>query len=143
VGGKKGMVRSKFKVFLGPTSVGPFFFLKENIMIKLTQKAIDQLAGVMQKEKIDDRYVRVGVKSGGCAGLNYQIDISDKKEESDRSFDFIASDGTKFEVVTDPKSYLFINGLEIDYKSDLMNSQFTFDNPNASRNCGCGTSFDI
>lgn len=80
--------------------------------------------------------MRLGVKGGGCSGLTYTMDVDDKPAQTDQVFDF---DGLK--VFCDPKSYLFLNGLTLDYENALMGGGFKFINPNATKTCGCGTSF--
>ena len=82
--------------------------------------------------------VRVGVKAGGCSGLNYVLDIVENASDNDRVF---AANGVN--IFCDPKSYLYINGLTIDYESTMTGGGFKFENPNARRSCGCGTSFAV
>ena len=81
---------------------------------------------------------RIGVKAGGCSGLNYVLDIVEGPESNDRTF---AMHGLN--IFCDPKSYLYLNGLEIDYESNMTGGGFKFANPNARRSCGCGTSFAV
>ena len=80
--------------------------------------------------------VRVGVMAGGCSGYEYALNIISKAQPNDRMF---TSHGVH--VVVDPRSYLYINGTQIDYDNSMMGGGLTFDNPNAKRSCGCGTSF--
>jgi iron-sulfur cluster assembly protein len=104
--------------------------------IQLTENAARRVREIIAQQGLAGTWgVRVGVKSGGCSGYSYTLDI-DQPVDNDRVFD---SNGLS--VFCDPKSYLFINGVEVDFSSDLLNGGFRFDNPNASRTCGCGTSF--
>ena len=110
-------------------------------MIELTEKAANQAVQMMQDHDIDpesDYGLRVGVESGGCSGLNYVLDIVDGPEDNDRVFDIHGVN-----VYCDPKSYLYLNGTQIDYEDSMMESGFQFNNPNAKRSCGCGTSFAV
>jgi len=83
-------------------------------------------------------YLRVGVKGGGCSGFNYTLDLTDRKSEEDEVFE---QHGV--EVICDPKSYLYLNGVSIDFRDEVMGRGFVFQNPNASSSCGCGSSFSV
>ncbi len=87
---------------------------------------------------IDKLYLRVGVKGGGCSGFNYTLDLTDRKTEEDEVFE---QHGV--EVICDPKSYLYLNGVSIDFRDEVMGRGFVFQNPNASSSCGCGSSFSV
>jgi iron-sulfur cluster assembly protein len=94
---------------------------------------------IKAKELVDEygyMGVRIAIKGGGCAGFEYDLSLASKTDQYDNVFE---SHGVK--IYCDKRSYLFLNGTEIGYKSDLMNSGFTFKNPNAGQSCGCGTSF--
>ena len=82
--------------------------------------------------------VRVGVTAGGCSGYEYVLDVVDETRFNDRIFT-----SHNVQVIVDPRSYLYINGTQIDYDNSMMGGGFTFDNPNAKRSCGCGTSFQV
>lgn len=82
--------------------------------------------------------IKLGVKSGGCSGLNYVLDIVESPDENDRVF---SQHGVR--LFCDPKSYLYLNGTQVDYESSLTGGGFKFTNPNAKRSCGCGTSFAV
>ena len=107
--------------------------------LSLTPLAAKRVVEIMSTNEVtsDTHGVRLGVKSGGCSGLSYELAI-EEPGESDRVFE---SNGLR--VFCDPKSYLYINGTEIDFSTDLMNGGFRFENPNVKRGCGCGTSFSV
>ena len=89
-----------------------------------------------QDEKKD--YVRVGVKSGGCSGLSYNLDFDSKMLESDKLFEH-----NEIKLLVDRKSYLYLIGTTLNYSGGLNGKGFVFENPNASRTCGCGESFAV
>ncbi len=103
--------------------------------ISLTEKAAAKLKAIFD-EQMPDGCLRVGIKGGGCSGFSYTLDVTDKPAADDEVF---VSHGIR--VVTDPKSYLYLNGSEVDYNDSLLNGGFIFHNPNAKRSCGCGASF--
>jgi len=104
--------------------------------IIVTDTAVQQVKRTLDQQGKQGWGVRVGVKGGGCSGLSYVMDIAEKPEEKDKIFDY---DG--FQVFCDPKSYFYLNGLTLDFSTDLMGGGFKFINPNATKTCGCGTSF--
>lgn len=83
-------------------------------------------------------FVRVGVKSGGCSGLSYDLKFDRKQMESDKVFE---DNGVK--IIVDTKSFLYLIGTTLDYSGGLNGSGFVFNNPNANRTCGCGESFSL
>ncbi len=104
--------------------------------VTLTDSAVAQVKKTLAQNELGESYgLRLGVKAGGCAGREYVVEL-DESTDKDRTYEF---DGLK--VFIDPKSYLFLAGLEIDFKQTLLESGFIFNNPNASSQCGCGTSF--
>ena len=106
--------------------------------LSLTEAAAKRIRDIMSTEGVDETHgVRLGVKSGGCSGMSYLLEI-DEPGEKDRAFD---SHGVR--VFCDPKNYFFINGTEVDFIDDMLNGGFRFSNPNVSRECGCGTSFAV
>jgi iron-sulfur cluster assembly protein len=108
-------------------------------MVSITGKAAGEALRIIADNGLSaGAGVRVGVKSGGCSGLNYILDIVDEKEQHDRVFSI---EGVQ--IFCDPKSYLYLNGTEIGFESKLTGGGFTFNNPNAKRSCGCGTSFAV
>jgi len=105
-------------------------------MIQLTPKAVERIRSVFVKQGVEGGGLRLGVQGGGCSGLSYLIRFEPKERASDRVFEF---DGVR--VFIDPKSLIYLEGMTLDYKESLMQSGFVFDNPNAKKSCGCGTSF--
>jgi iron-sulfur cluster assembly protein len=108
-------------------------------MIALSEDAAKHAVDMMNEHGISpdsDYGLRIGVESGGCSGLEYVLDIVDSPNENDRTFEMHG-----VSVYCDPKSYLYLNGTEIDYEKTMTGGGFKFNNPNASRSCGCGTSF--
>ncbi len=104
--------------------------------ITLTDKAAGKIMKVLGDNDMPDAHLRVGVKGGGCSGFSYTLDVTDRPAADDQVFE---SNGVK--IVCDPKSYLYLNGTEVDYEDKLMGQGFIFNNPNAKANCGCGASF--
>lgn len=107
-------------------------------MINMTEAAIKQAKTIRINLNKENYGLRVGVVGGGCSGLSYKLDFEDKAQEKDRVVEF---DG--LQVFIDPKAYLFLANIEIDYHADMMSSGFTFKNPDAKTSCGCGTSFSV
>ncbi len=83
-------------------------------------------------------YVRVGVKSGGCSGLSYELNFDDTIAESDKVFEDNA-----VRIIVDKKSFLYLVGTVLEYSGGLNGKGFVFNNPNAQRTCGCGESFSL
>ena len=83
-------------------------------------------------------WLRLGVRSGGCSGFSYFMDFVPEPEPTDKQFEF---DGLK--VCVDRKSYLFLNGIEVDFEQTLVKNGFVFNNPGAKRSCSCGESFTV
>jgi iron-sulfur cluster assembly protein len=106
-------------------------------MINLTETASNKVKELM-KDKPNLIALRVGVRGGGCSGFTYFLNFEDKKNQTDRELE---SGGVK--LVVDPKSFLYLMGMEVDYIDDLNGAGFKFNNPNARRTCGCGESFSI
>ena len=104
-------------------------------MIQVTPKAIDRIRTTFAREGVTGG-LRLGVLGGGCSGLSYQFKFDTKERPTDKVYEY---DGVKMFV--DPKSLLNLNGMTLDYQESLMQSGFVFDNPNAKKACGCGTSF--
>lgn len=110
----------------------------ENI-IKITPSAAVKAVELMKESSLDDSYfVRVSVKGGGCSGLRYQLDFDNESLDGD-----IVSEYNSVKIVCDKKSVLYLLGTELDYSGGLNGKGFVFNNPQASRNCGCGESFAV
>ena len=105
-------------------------------MIQLTEVAQRQVSKLMEQQGGLKFFLRLGVKGGGCSGLTYDVRLDDKLNEGDRVFEI---KGLK--VVCDSKSLLYLDGMQLDYSTELVGGGFKFHNPNATGSCGCGTSF--
>jgi iron-sulfur cluster assembly protein len=110
-------------------------------MVTLSQKALNHIINLMMEAGItpDTHHLRVGVKGGGCSGLSYVMDFDDKIESTDEVVE--ADAGLK--VVIDKKSVLYLFGTQLTYSDGLNGKGFQWENPNASRICGCGESFSL
>lgn len=108
-------------------------------MITITERAKNKALELMQKEnRPTNTFIRVSVEGGGCSGLTYKLSFDDQLKENDKVFE---SNGIK--IVVDKKSFLYLVGTELDYTDGLNGKGFVFNNPNASRTCGCGESFAV
>jgi len=106
--------------------------------LQVTERAIKRIRAAIAKEGIspEEGGLRLGVLGGGCSGLSYSIKFDTRPRERDRIYDF---DGVR--VFVDPKSFLYLHGMTLDYEETLMRQGFNFINPNSTRSCGCGSSF--
>jgi iron-sulfur cluster assembly protein len=104
-------------------------------LIQVTPKAVDKIRQAFAKQGVTGG-LRLGVLGGGCSGLSYQFKFDTKPRANDHVFEY-----GDVKVFVDPKSMLFLKGMTLDYKESLMQSGFAFENPNAQKSCGCGTSF--
>lgn len=108
-------------------------------MIQISEKAAKRIQYLKEEEgKPNDAFLRVEVKKGGCSGLSYKMNFDQEINPTDQVFD---QHGQK--VVIDNNSFLFIAGLTLDYSGGLNGKGFIFSNPNATKTCGCGTSFNV
>ena len=108
-------------------------------VIQVADNAKVKLLALMKEEGKDaDAFVRVGVNSGGCSGLSYDLGFDTNENEDDKSFE---DNGIK--IVVNKKSYLYLIGTTLEYSGGLNGKGFVFNNPNASRTCGCGESFAV
>jgi iron-sulfur cluster assembly protein len=104
----------------------------------LTDRAAKQIIQIKKKENLDDNlYLRVAVEGGGCSGLSYKLGFDIRTDEDT----IVVSND--IEILIDPKHLMYLNGITIDYPDGLDARGFTFDNPNASESCGCGSSFAV
>lgn len=106
-------------------------------MISMTHEAARKIQALVAEKGAADAGLRVKVVGGGCSGLSYKMDL-DQPRAGDKVFEH---DGAK--LVVDRKSFLYLNGTELDYKEELMTSGFMLRNPNIKRSCGCGSSFAV
>ncbi|MEX0290008.1 MAG: HesB/IscA family protein [Flavobacteriaceae bacterium] len=109
-------------------------------MIQVSDTAKERVINLMTEEGFDASkdYVRVGVKSGGCSGLSYELKFDDKAEEADKVFE-----DNSVRIIVDKKSFLYLVGTTLEYSGGLNGKGFVFNNPNAQRTCGCGESFSL
>ena len=112
--------------------------------ILITNDAIEQISSLL-KSQTDKKALRVGVRSGGCSGMSYTMDFigGDEINADDKVYDYSLSSEQTFKVICDPKSLLYIYGMQLDFSKDLIGGGFNFVNPNASQTCGCGSSFAV
>ncbi len=112
--------------------------------ILITNDAIEQIYSLL-KNQTAKKALRVGVRSGGCSGMSYTMDFvsDDEINTDDKVYDYSLSSEQTFKVVCDPKSLLYIYGMQLDFSKDLIGGGFNFVNPNASQTCGCGSSFAV
>ena len=136
--------------------------------VHVTEAAAREIDAIIRQQELDPATVclRVGVKGGGCSGFSYLLDLTEVQKDSDELWEFTytrktataesekgaeeaggtttavgGEDSFTLRVICDPKSYLYLNETEIDFKDELMGRGFVFNNPNATSSCGCGSSF--
>jgi iron-sulfur cluster assembly protein len=109
-------------------------------MINVSDKAKHKVQNLMKEDGFNPNtdFVRVGVKSGGCSGLSYDLKFDKDQKENDKLFE---SNGVK--IIVDTKSFLYLIGTTLEYSGGLNGTGFVFKNPNANRTCGCGESFSL
>ena len=103
-------------------------------MITLSESAKKEVNRIISEQNLGEVFLRVGVKGGGCSGFSYTFGFDDNKTELDMQYD---------NLICDPKSFLYLNGTEVDFEESLMGRGFKFGNPSASKTCGCGESFSV
>jgi len=108
--------------------------------VTMTEAAVKRVRILCKKRQTPEAVLRVGVRGGGCSGLSYFMDFVESPEEKDKLFEFGEPSVT---LAVDRKSYLFLNGTEIDFEQTMMKSGFMFNNPIAGRSCSCGESFTL
>ncbi len=106
--------------------------------IEVTERALKRIRSAMAKEGISAEQggLRLGVQGGGCSGLSYNIRFDTQPRERDRIYTY---DGVR--IFVDPKSFIYLHGMVLDYQETLMQQGFHFVNPNSTKSCGCGSSF--
>lgn len=108
-------------------------------MIQISSEAATKLAALKKEEgKEDAAFLRVEVKKGGCSGLSYKMNFDSEVRNGDKLFE---SHGQK--IAVDPTSMMYILGMTLEYSGGLNGKGFVFNNPNASKQCGCGSSFNV
>tara|TARA_B100000902_G_C27165562_1_gene841008 strand:+ start:700 stop:1029 length:330 start_codon:yes stop_codon:yes gene_type:complete len=109
-------------------------------MIKVAETAKQKVSVLMREEGFDPSsdFVRVGVKSGGCSGLSYELKFDNNFQEEDKLFE-----DNQVKILVDKKSLLYLVGTTLEYSGGLNGKGFVFNNPNAQRTCGCGESFSL
>ena len=107
-------------------------------MVTISNSARDKLQYILEKENKKNTYVRVGVESGGCSGLSYKLGFEDFKHKDD---ELIEDNGIS--LLINKKSFLYLVGTTLEFSDGLNGKGFVFNNPNASRTCGCGESFSL
>jgi len=108
--------------------------------LQVTPSAVKRIRVILGKEGIslEEGGLRLGVKGGGCSGLSYAIEFDAHPRERDNIFTF-----EDVRVFIDPKSFVYLQGMTLDYEETLIRQGFKFINPNSARSCGCGTSFSV
>jgi iron-sulfur cluster assembly protein len=106
--------------------------------ISLSERAAKKIRELLVKEGVSPEVggLRVGVQGGGCSGLSYAMRLDTQARDRDKIFEEFGA-----RLFVDPKSFLYLNGTTLEYEETLMRQGFVFQNPNAARNCGCGSSF--
>ena len=109
-------------------------------MIKVSDTAKKKVVELMSEDGFNatSDFIRVGVKSGGCSGLSYDLKFDKEQKEDDKVFE---DNGVK--IIVDKKSFLYLIGTTLEYSGGLNGAGFVFNNPNANRTCGCGESFSL
>ncbi len=111
--------------------------------VRLTPKALKRIRAAMAKENVspEEGGLRLGIQGGGCSGLSYNIRFDTKPRERDRTFIFDDTAKAPIRVFVDPKSFIYLTGMVLDFEETLMRQGFNFINPNSTKSCGCGSSF--
>ena len=108
--------------------------------ITISDAAAERVQKLKKRRQTPEAVLRVGVRGGGCSGLTYWMDLVDSPEPKDKVFQFDDKDVT---LAVDRKSYLFINGSELDFEKTMVKTGFVFRNPLSNRSCSCGDSFTL
>ena len=112
--------------------------LDRNALVAITDKAKAEIRAIFEREKREgDVGLRLGVIGGGCSGLSYQMEFSERRPD-----DSVIECG-EFKVLLDPKSTIYLKGITLDFQDGLQGKGFVFGNPNATNTCGCGESFSV
>jgi iron-sulfur cluster assembly protein len=108
--------------------------------LQVTASAVKRIRAILDKESISlhEGGLRLGVKGGGCSGMSYSIGFDAHPRERDHIFEF-----EDVRVFIDPKSFVYLRGMTLDYEETLIRQGFNFINPNSTKSCGCGSSFSV
>ena len=109
----------------------------DGLMLEITEKAAAEAKSYIEDNK--EKYLRIGVKGGGCSGFEYSLTVSHEYDEQKDTL----SHQHGVDVIVDKKSALYLDGTVLDYYTDISKRGFVFDNPNATKSCGCGSSFSV
>ncbi len=106
--------------------------------MELTERAAQEVKTILEQQGLSTNgtFLRMGVKGGGCSGFTYSLDLTEKKGDHDEVFEIHG-----IRCICDPKSFLYLDGITVDFRAELMGRGFVFNNPNATHTCGCGSSF--
>ena len=106
--------------------------------VQVTERALGRIRVAMAKEGVSPEQggLRLGIQGGGCSGLSYNIRFDSQPRERDRIYEF-----SGVRIFVDPKSFLYLHGMVLDYEETLMRQGFNFINPHSTKSCGCGSSF--
>lgn len=107
-------------------------------MVTLTDRAVKKIKSIFEEENKTNVELRLGIKGGGCSGFSYVMDFDNQSSETDQHF--VVND---LKIVIDSKSLVYLAGTEVDFTDGFNGSGFVFNNPNATRSCGCGSSFAV
>jgi iron-sulfur cluster assembly protein len=108
-------------------------------MIVFTPRAKDELVRIIKEENPNQaKGIRLGLKGGGCSGFSYVMQFENEAREFDEVFN-----SEEVPIFVDAKSMMYLKNIEVDFETDLLNRGFKFNNPNAAKTCGCGTSFSV
>lgn len=137
---KSLLVKKLIKIIYCNYLCKSFRFNLFKIMIKVSDTAKKKVVELMTDDGFDatNDFVRVGVKSGGCSGLSYDLTFDKSTQENDKVFE-----ENNIKIVVDKKSFLYLVGTTLEYSGGLNGKGFVFNNPNANRTCGCGESFSL
>jgi len=110
-------------------------------IVSFSERAMQQLQTMKESQQLDVLFLRMGVRAGGCSGMSYVMDLTTKDEVTDDDTIVDLEDGMR--CVIDPKSLMYLFGMQLDYSDELIGGGFSFQNPNAEETCGCGKSFGV
>ncbi|HHL73294.1 MAG TPA: iron-sulfur cluster insertion protein ErpA [Bacteroidetes bacterium] len=106
------------------------------MQLTITEKAAEEIKRIIEQENDDELALRIGVQGGGCSGLTYFMTLEKEVRQNDKVFE-----QNGFKVLVDSKSAMYLDGTELEFTDGLSGRGFVFNNPNAQRTCGCGSSF--